>query len=223
MPLSADTLVRLGVPRDKARRHLPHLRDAMRVHLLAAMPELIPLGPEATTDALPQILALGVPGVTGEELVYALDQAGVAAASSSACLSGARSPVLDLVGLSEQAALMRLSLGWTSEARGIGPAAEAIVRALSHLRAQGPFERRRGPLSRRAEAFGVELTVAHLDAAEAVFGYYQAEGLLPGPRALDKLTVAHGQLDTLYPYGLSTLASWLGLPVPRGGCRPLSE
>ena len=30
MPLSADTLVRLGVPRDKARRHLPHLRDAMR-------------------------------------------------------------------------------------------------------------------------------------------------------------------------------------------------
>lgn len=202
--------------------HLAQLRDALREHLLTRTPSLMPLGPADPALALPQILAIGVPGVTGDELVYALDRAGVAAASASACLSGARSPVLDRINFPQDAGLMRLSLGWTTEASMIAPAAEAITAALRVLAAQSPFERRRGPLARRAELAGVAIGPAHWEAAEAVFEYYRAESVLPGPRALARLAPSCARLEELYPYGLATLAVWLGLPVPRGGCRPLS-
>lgn len=202
------------------RKKLARWRDRLGQMLLDTIPRAQALGPwlEAPDDALPHILPIGVGGFAGDELVYALDRAGVAASSASACLSGARSQTLDAIGAPEDVALLRLSLGWNTAEADIAVAMSRVPRAIADLAAQSPFQRRAGILERQAEGV-VSLSAAHWEAAEAVFGFYRDEGILPGPRALAKLGAA-AQVSELFPYGLSTLALWLGLPVPRGGCRP---
>jgi cysteine desulfurase len=206
--------------REAESARLVRLRDRLGEALLAQVRGAVDLGTwrAAPAAALPHILPLGIPGLEGDEIVHALDLAGVAASSSSACLSGARSATLDAIALPDETALLRLSLGWTTSEADVERALELVPRAIADLRAMSAFERRRGPFARRAERF-IALSPAHWEAAEAVFGYYQAEGVLPGARTLTKLGAA-GRVGELFPKGLPTLAHWLGLPVPRGGCRP---
>jgi cysteine desulfurase len=206
--------------RAEEARRLAALRDRLGEALLAGIDGAVDLGTWRTDpgSALPHILPLGIPGLEGDEIVHALDQRGVAASSSSACLSGARSATLDAIALPEATALLRLSLGWTTSESDIARAMMVVPEAIADLRAMSAFERRRGPFAQRAGRF-VALSADHWEAAEAVFGYYQAEGVLPGARTLAKLGAA-GRVGELFPKGLPTLAHWLGLPVPRGGCRP---
>jgi cysteine desulfurase len=201
-------------------RRLAQLRDQLGSALIARVAGAVDLGTWRADPgfALPHILPLGIPGLAGDEIVHALDQRGVAASSSSACLSGARSATLDAIALPAETALLRLSLGWTTRSADVARAMAVVPEAIADLRAMSAFERRRGPFAQRAGRF-VALTAAHWEAAEAVFGYYQAEGVLPGARTLAKLGAA-GRVGELFPKGLPTLAHWLGLPVPRGGCRP---
>jgi len=162
-----------------------------------------------------------MPGVAGDEIVHALDAAGVAGASASACLSGARSPTLDAIGVPEGMGLLRLSLGWSSDETEVEAAATRIAAALNDLAAMSPFARRRGPFAAHADALGVALGPAHWEAAEAVYGFWRTEGVMPGPRRLARMRGAAPPLNQLFPAGLPTLAAWLGLPVPRGGCRAM--
>lgn len=83
-----------------------------------------------------------------------------------------------------------------------------------------PFERRRGLIAQRAKEAGIVLTQAHWEATEAVFSYHHDEGILPGPRHLARALGAGVTLDQLFPRGIATIASWLGIPTPQGGCRP---
>jgi cysteine desulfurase len=91
-----------------------------------------------TAPRLPSHLHVAVAGADPEALLLALDRAGVACSTGSACQSGAaeRSHVLDAVGADDAAAHLRLSLGWTTTDADVDAAAAAVVAALADLRAR---------------------------------------------------------------------------------------
>ncbi len=79
-----------------------------------------------------------VEGVDSQELLFALDRAGVCASAGSACSSGAREPshVLAAMGVSPRLALgaLRLTLGHTTTAAEVDHAVEAVGEAVAKLR-----------------------------------------------------------------------------------------
>ena len=82
--------------------HCRALRDTLHDGLRAALPDTRLNGPSLTTDLrLPNNLNVAFPGVQGEDLIIALDLAGIAASSGSACTTGATEPshVLRAIGV----------------------------------------------------------------------------------------------------------------------------
>src|SRR5687768_3189035 len=99
--------------REAETRRLGELRDALEAGLLARIPDAVVHGrggPRA-----PHILNISVPGTDSESLLMALDLAGVAASSGSACQSGSVTPshVLKGMGVRPELAVaaIRMSLG----------------------------------------------------------------------------------------------------------------
>ncbi len=99
-------------------------------------------GPEATVFSagaprLPQTLCLAVPGMPAETLVIALDLAGIAVSSGSACSSGKVAPshVLAAMGVEPELAkcAIRLSLGWDSAENDLDSFATAWKAVLKHV------------------------------------------------------------------------------------------
>jgi cysteine desulfurase len=89
------------------------MRDALEAALLARIPDAVVHGRGATRA--PHILNVSVPGTDSESMLMALDLAGVAASSGSACQSGSVSPshVLAAIGVAPDVAgaAVRMSLG----------------------------------------------------------------------------------------------------------------
>ena len=90
---------------------------------------------------LPNTVAFSVPGVSAETLLIALDLAGVAVSSGSACSSGkvATSHVLTAMGVAPELArgAVRVSLGWSTTAEEVaefGQRFEAVLRRLRQAR-----------------------------------------------------------------------------------------
>jgi len=75
------------------------LRDFLQASLLALIPSTIAVGSEA--DRLPHTLSVAFPGVDRQALQLALDMAGIACSTGSACASGSSQPshVLRAMGL----------------------------------------------------------------------------------------------------------------------------
>jgi cysteine desulfurase len=94
------------------------LRDRIEDGLRRMTPGLVVYGADA--GRLPNTSCVGLPGVAAETAVIALDLAGVAVSSGSACSSGKVRPshVLTAMGAAPEAArsAIRISLGWTSRA-----------------------------------------------------------------------------------------------------------
>ncbi len=92
-------------------------RDRLEAELLAQTPGAVVVG-QAAPDRLPNTTLIAVPGLKGETAVIALDLAGVAVSSGSACSSGkvTSSHVLHAMGLDPDLArgAVRLTLGWTT-------------------------------------------------------------------------------------------------------------
>ncbi|MDO9428814.1 MAG: cysteine desulfurase family protein [Methylobacterium sp.] len=111
-------LVGMGVAAEMAGFGAHHevLRDAMAADLRAFAPDLVVFGVGA--PRLPNTLSFAIPGLDAATALMALDLAGVALSSGSACASGkvARSPVLAAMGVSPAlaAGALRVSLGWNS-------------------------------------------------------------------------------------------------------------
>jgi cysteine desulfurase len=88
-------------------------------------------------DRLPQTLCLAVAGVSAETLVIALDLAGVAVSSGSACSSGKVAPshVLAAMGVLPEVAraAIRISLGWDSRDSDLDSFARAWRGVLKHI------------------------------------------------------------------------------------------
>ena len=88
---------------------------------------------------LPNTLSFAVPGVEAATLMIALDLAGVAVSSGSACSSGKVAPshVLRAMGVRPELArgAIRVSLGWASGEEDVERFAEALMGAIARMRA----------------------------------------------------------------------------------------
>ncbi len=112
-------------------------RDRLAVRLLAI--DGVTRNGHATAR-LPHNLHVAVDGVDGEALLLALDAAGVAVSTGSACQSGAAGPshVLAAVGAPlDGVGHVRLTVGRTTTTGEVDAAATAFEGAVARLRAQG--------------------------------------------------------------------------------------
>ena len=107
---------------------LGQLRDALESRLLARIPDAVIHGrggPRA-----PHIVSISVPGTDAESLLMALDLAGVAASSGSACQSGDVNPshVLAAIGVGPElsGAVVRMSLGALTTDQSIARVADVF-------------------------------------------------------------------------------------------------
>ncbi len=125
----------VGIPAELSR--LAALRDVLSNAVFAAAPDAIVFG--ATAPRLSNTHCFAVPGVEAATLMIALDLAGVAVSSGSACSSGKVTPshVLAAMGVATDLArgAIRLSLGWASVAPDVERFAAAFAAAIQRMRA----------------------------------------------------------------------------------------
>jgi cysteine desulfurase len=115
---------------------LAALRDRLERRLGETAPGAVVFG--AAAPHLPNTLAFAAPGVAATTLLIALDLAGVAVSSGSACSSGKVTPshVLAAMGVEPglAAGAIRVSLGWASREEDVDRFLDALAGALAGLR-----------------------------------------------------------------------------------------
>lgn len=123
--------------RDEAVPRYLRLREILADELRGSVPELVVHG-EGARERLPNLLSVGIPGADQGTLLVALDLAGIAVSSGSACSSGAStgSHVLDAMGVGgEGYAVIRFSFGHGTSEGDVRSAADAVAEALEGSRA----------------------------------------------------------------------------------------
>jgi len=114
------------------------LRDELERTSLAELPDTEIIGHNG--PRLPNTSCISFPGVDRQALVMALDMAGVACSTGSACASGSSepSPTLLAMGLPKEviACAIRLSLGAFTTADEVAEATRRIINAVKHLRSR---------------------------------------------------------------------------------------
>jgi cysteine desulfurase len=105
-------------------------RDKLEHALMRAIPGAWIYG--SSIDRLPNIISLGVPGIGSEQALIALDLAGIAVSSGSACTSGVveASHVIGALPGYGQGAVVRLSLGRATTDEDIERACELVPGAV---------------------------------------------------------------------------------------------
>jgi cysteine desulfurase len=113
------------------------LRDRLTIAVRSVAADAVVFA--ETTPRLPNTLCFGVPGVEAATLMIALDLAGIAVSSGSACSSGkvGASHVLAAMGAPPELArcAIRLSLGWTSGEADVERFTRALASVMARLRA----------------------------------------------------------------------------------------
>ena len=131
---AAARLAAAETEREAAR--LVALRDRLTQRVLETAPGAVVFG--AAAPRLPNTLAFAAPGVAAATLLIALDLAGVAVSSGSACSSGKVTPshVLAAMGVEPglAAGAIRVSLGWASREEDVDRFVVALAEALAGLR-----------------------------------------------------------------------------------------
>ena len=114
------------------------LRDRFERAILAGWPAAVVIGADA--ERLPHTSNIAFVGLDRQALFMALDQAGVACSTGSACASGSSepSPVLLAMGCDEAVfdSALRFSFGATTTAAEVDEAARRILRCCNDLRRQ---------------------------------------------------------------------------------------
>lgn len=112
------------------------LRETLESLLLAGAPDAIVIG--ASSPRLPTTTCIAFPGINRQALVMALDMAGVACSTGSACASGSSEPSATLVamGLSQEQieSAIRLSFSALTTTAEVDEAAQRILKCVNHLR-----------------------------------------------------------------------------------------
>ncbi|MCM8554963.1 cysteine desulfurase family protein [Streptomyces sp. STCH 565 A] len=146
--LNVPGIVGLGAAAEAASRQLDDeasrvtkLRDLLEGEVLARLPGSYING--ASTPRLPGVTSVTFPGAPADAILASMPE--VAASDGSACSAGAPSPshVLLAMGLSREDAdsTVRLSTGYATTEQEIHRGVDAIVRAVTHVRAvMGPAE-----------------------------------------------------------------------------------
>jgi cysteine desulfurase len=131
-----DALVAWHKERDIRDARMRNLRDHFEQIILAAYPDAVVIG--AAAERLPNTSNIAFVGLDRQMLFMALDQAGVACSTGSACASGSSeiSPVLRAMGCEEAVFMsaLRFSLGATTTAADIDEAARRILQCCNNLR-----------------------------------------------------------------------------------------
>jgi cysteine desulfurase len=116
---------------------MAQLRDRLTAAIRSVAPDVVVFSEAA--PRLPNTVNFAVPGVEAATLMIALDLAGVAVSSGSACSSGKVGPshVLKAMGIASELArgAIRLSLGWASREADVERFAEAFAGAMARMRA----------------------------------------------------------------------------------------
>ncbi len=115
--------------------HFGVLRDDVERRVAEIAPDAVFLGAAATR--LSNTSAFLTPGIAAHTLAMALDLEGVAASSGSACSSG--KPSASHVALAmgfQQAAMLRVSLGWRSSAKDVESFGIALARVVDRIRSR---------------------------------------------------------------------------------------
>ncbi len=118
------------------------LRDTLEERLRAEIPSLVINGGEA--DRLPHTSNISFPGLNRQALVLALDMAGIACSTGSACASGSSepSPVLIAMGLARPVieGSIRISLSRATTIAEIEQATQRILRVYKTLQPREPAQ-----------------------------------------------------------------------------------
>ncbi len=135
----ATALTRAEGRRDADNAHCRALRDRLIAGILAAIPDTRLNGPPPADERrLPNNANVAFLGVDGESLIIALDLAGVAASSGSACTTGATEPshVLRAIGVPEEAIAgsLRLTVGRDNTAEQIERVLALLPEVVAQLR-----------------------------------------------------------------------------------------
>ena len=131
-------------------RRLTELRDRFEAKLRAAVPDLVINGESA--ERLPHTSNIAFLGLDRQALVMALDLAGVACSTGSACASGSSEPSPVLLAMQAPAEVisssLRFSLGAGITAAEIDEAAARIIKIVNDLR-QRKEVRKKAPSARQ--------------------------------------------------------------------------
>ena len=121
--------------RAKESRRLGALRNLLETEIERRFPQTLFYGQEASR--LPNTSAFALPGLNAQTALMALDLAGVAVSSGSACSSGKvkESHVLSAMGVKEKTAL-RVSLGWTTTPEDIDEFVMVLETVVSQIRSR---------------------------------------------------------------------------------------
>lgn len=124
-----------GQERENRTRQLTVWRDQL-IRTLLQLPQSRLNG--HPIQRLPQNVHLSFAGVSGETLLVALDQAGLAASTGSACASGSieESHVLKAIGLPKRyiRGSLRLTLGWSTTEQEVKAGLKLIPKVITDLR-----------------------------------------------------------------------------------------
>ena len=128
--------VRLLLPeREAESARLAALRDGLLADLRRRIPGLVLNGPP--TERLPNHLSVAFPGLDAETLLLALDRAGIAASSGSACTSGSIEPshVLQAMDLPDAVvrSTVRLTLGRGTDSYQLNRTADILAGIVTRL------------------------------------------------------------------------------------------
>lgn len=119
-------------------QRMAELRENLESLLLAGAPDAVIIG--ASSPRVPTTTCVAFPGVNRQALVMALDMAGVACSTGSACASGSSEPSSTLVAMgleTEQIeSAIRLSLGALTTASEVEEGARRILKCVKQLRRQ---------------------------------------------------------------------------------------
>ncbi len=126
---------------DERIHRMSTLRDRLEQALQQALPGRVVIN-AAASPRLPQTSSLAIRGCDRQALVMALDLAGVACSTGSACASGSSEPSTVLLAMGVErdvlAGSLRFSLGAGTTAAEIDTAVERIVSAAARLSATKP-------------------------------------------------------------------------------------
>jgi cysteine desulfurase len=131
---AAAEAARTGM-KEEGRRQL-RLRAKIETRLRELFPEFRFLG--QASPRLPNTVNFALPGIPGETLAIALDLAGIAVSTGSACASGGVEPshVIRAMGFDEDEARssVRISLGWSSDDRQVNRMLELLPPVVEQVR-----------------------------------------------------------------------------------------
>jgi cysteine desulfurase len=126
--------------RHQRASRMRELRDRFENSILSGWPQTVVIGSGA--DRLPHTSQLALVGLDRQALFMALDQAGVACSTGSACASGSSEPSPVLLAMGCETAVvtsaLRFSLGVLTTTSEVDEAARRIIRCCNDLRLRKP-------------------------------------------------------------------------------------